>query len=263
MESLCLCFHNLLSFHLSIISTLFQWLLSPLPTIKRFPIFVPFIDAYVSFLYRFSNLSPCTLDLDEHTTIQFWAPNHRRFDKPNLVLIHGYGGDAKWQFMYQIKSLTESFNLYIPDLIFFGNSHSTRKDRTVEFQAKCVAEGLKGLGVKNCSMFAISYGGFVGYRMAEVYPEMVEKVVILSSGVSCTKDQKEEQLKKIGRNPVELLIPAKPADLHVLVNLSIYKYNPFKWAPDYFLQEFIDVSSSSFFTKISLLLFCFSLFVRI
>lgn len=246
MESLCLCFHNLLSFHLSIISTLFQWLLSPLPTIKRFPIFVPFIDAYVSFLYRFSNLSPCTLDLDEHTTIQFWAPNHRRFDKPNLVLIHGYGGDAKWQFMYQIKSLTESFNLYIPDLIFFGNSHSTRKDRTVEFQAKCVAEGLKGLGVKNCSMFAISYGGFVGYRMAEVYPEMVEKVVILSSGVSCTKDQKEEQLKKIGRNPVELLIPAKPADLHVLVNLSIYKYNPFKWAPDYFLQEFIDMISRSY-----------------
>lgn len=148
--------------------------------------------------------------------------------------------------MYQIKSLTQSFNLYIPDLIFFGKSHTTRKERTVEFQAKCVAEGLKGLGVRNFSMFAISYGGFVGYRMAEMYPEMVEKVVILSSGVACSKDQKEEQLKKIGRDPVELLIPAKPEDLHVLVNLSIYKYNPFKWAPDYFLQEFIDMISRSY-----------------
>lgn len=155
--------------------------------------------------------------------------------------------------MYQVKSLAKSFNLYVPDLIFFGKSYTTRKERSEEFQAKCVVEGLKGLGVTSCSMFAISYGGFVGYRMAEMYPEMVEKVVILSSGVGCTKEQKEQQLNKIGRDPVELLIPAKPEDLHVLVNLSIYKYNPFRWAPDYFLQEFIDVSSSSFFTKMLLI----------
>ncbi|KAL3343926.1 hypothetical protein AABB24_027449 [Solanum stoloniferum] len=246
MESLHLCFHNLLSFQLSFIAKIFRWLFSPLSTIKRFPLFVPFIDAYISLLFRFSNLSPCTLDLDDQTTIHFWAPNHRRYDKPNLVLIHGYGGDAKWQFMYQVKSLAQSFNLYIPDLLFFGKSYTTRKERTEDFQAKCVVQGLKELGVRNCSMFAISYGGFVGYRMAEMNPEMVEKVVILSSGVGCSKDQKEEQLKKIGRDPVELLIPAKPEDLHVLVNLSIYKYNPFKWAPDYFLQEFIDMISRTY-----------------
>ncbi|KAM3268656.1 2-hydroxy-6-oxononadienedioate/2-hydroxy-6-oxononatrienedioate hydrolase [Capsicum chacoense] len=142
--------------------------------------------------------------------------------------------------------LRKSFNLYVPDLIFFGKSYTTRKERSEEFQAKCVVEGLKGLGVTSCSMFAISYGGFVGYRMAEMYPEMVEKVVILSSGVGCTKEQKEQQLNKIGRDPVELLIPAKPQDLHVLVNLSIYKYNPFRWAPDYFLQEFIDMISRTY-----------------
>ncbi|MCD7460627.1 hypothetical protein HAX54_043993 [Datura stramonium] len=128
-------------------------------------------------------------DLDEHTTIHFWVPNHRCLDKPNLVLIHGYGGDAKWQFMYQVRSLVTG-------------------------------------------ICWVSNGGDVS--------EMVEKVVILSKWSGCSQDQKEEQLKKIGRDPVELLIPSKPEDLHVLVNLSIYKYNPFKWAPDYFLQEFID-----------------------
>ncbi|XP_009795564.1 uncharacterized protein LOC107761651 [Nicotiana tabacum] len=246
METLRLCFYNLLSFYLSVFATILRWILTPLPSIKRFPIFFPFIDAYISLLFRFSNLSPCTLDLDEQTTVHFWAPNHRHFNKPNLVLIHGYGGDAKWQFMYQVKSLAQSFNLYIPDLLFFGKSYTTRPERTEEFQAKCVVEGLKGLGVKKCSMFSISYGGFVGYKMAEMYPELVEKVVILSSGVGCTKEQKEEQLKRIGRDPVELLIPAKPEDLHVLVNMSIYKYNPFKWAPDAFLQEFIDVMCRSY-----------------
>lgn len=98
------------------------------------------------------------------------------------------------------------------------------------------------MGVGRFSVYAISYGGFVGYRMAEMYPDVVEKIVIVSSGIGCTELQKSEQLKKIGRDPLELLLPENPRDLRILMDLSLYRYNPFKWVPDFFLQEFINVS---------------------
>ncbi|KAJ6427363.1 hypothetical protein OIU84_022872 [Salix udensis] len=114
--------------------------------------------------------------------MHFWTSNHRRFNKPNLVMIHGYGGDARWQFFYQVGSLSRNFNLYVPDLLFFGQSSSKRSGRTDAFQARCLAECLKRFGVDKFSVYSISYGGFVAYRMAEICPEEVEKVVIVSSG---------------------------------------------------------------------------------
>ena len=58
--------------------------------------------------------------------------------------------------------------MYVPDLVFFGESYSSKSDRSVAFQAKCVCDGLKKMLVNKFSIYAISYGGFVGYRMAEV-----------------------------------------------------------------------------------------------
>lgn len=143
--------------------------------------------------------------------------------------------------MFQVGELAKHFNLYIPDLLFFGKSYTSCTNRTEKFQSECVGNGLKRLGVDRCSIYAISYGGFVGCRMAEMYPEMVEKLVIVSTGVGCTEGQKAEQLKKVGVNPLDLLLPDKPDGLRLLVEMSIFKYNPTKWSPDFFLQEFIDV----------------------
>lgn len=115
--------------------------------------------------------------------------------------------------------------------------------------------GLRRLGVERCSVYAISYGGYVGYRMAEIYPEMVEKMVIVSSGVGCTEDQKWEQLKNVGVDVVDLLLPEKPAGLRLLMQMTVHKSNPFKWAPDFILQEFINVSGFIAIHFNSLLLF--------
>ena len=37
-------------------------------------------------------------------------------------------------------------------------------------------------------MFGISYDGYVAYRMAEMWPEMVERVAIASCGIGCTEN---------------------------------------------------------------------------
>ncbi|XP_056176622.1 uncharacterized protein LOC115691068 isoform X3 [Syzygium oleosum] len=232
---------HLLSSYLSTTIGILRSMLSHLLTLHKTPFLVVLVDVSLSLYFWSCGLSPCSVDLDdEQTTIHFWGSAHRRSRKPCLVFIHGYGGNSRWQFWAQVGPLSQSFNIFIPDLLFFGKSHTLSPQRSDVFQATCIVEGLRKLGVDKYSIYAISYGGFVGYRMAEVGGDKVEKLVIVSTGIGCTDEQKFEQLRKIGRNPLELLLPEKPQDLRVLMNLSIYKFNPFIWAPNFFLQQFID-----------------------
>ncbi|XP_071711255.1 uncharacterized protein [Rutidosis leptorrhynchoides] len=206
--------------------------------IKRLP--VTATEYLLSLYYSSCNLAPCTVDLDDHqTSMHVWVPNHRKFDKPNLILIHGYGGNSKWQFILQIGELASNFNVYIPDLVFFGNSCSTRNERTDTFQAKCVCDVMKKLGVEKYNVYGISYGGFVAYRMAEMEEKVVEKVVIVNSGIVFKEEQKLDLLNKFGKNVVDVLVPEKPEDIKLLCRMSMYKLNVSKWLPDFFLRGFI------------------------
>ena len=205
-------------------------------------IIISMCEIMLALKFRLCNLSPCSVPLDDQTIVHFWAPNKRQPNHPNLILIHGYGGNSRWQFYRQVGSLSRRFNLFVPDLLFFGKSYTKRSDRSDMFQAKCVGEGLKRLGVTRFSVAGISYGGYVAFRMAEIYPKEVEKVVIVSCGICCTEDQKHEELKRIGRNPLELLVPENPQDLRSLINMCVYKYDPLKWLPDFLLSNTIKVN---------------------
>lgn len=241
---------HLRTHYISMITTAIRRPLSKLP-MPNFSAFVSVIDAYLSFYFRYCGLVPLTVNIDDQTYIHFWAVNNPKPDKPNLVILHGYGADSKWQFVNQIGLLSKYFNVYAPDLIFFGKSYSKHSDRTDAFQANCVAEGLRKLGVIRYSVYGISYGGFVAYRMAEIHSDAVEKMVIASSGITCTKEQKIKQLETVGKDFTEVLLPQKPEDLRLLVELSFSKSDPFKWVPDLIIQQMINVinyviNSSSF-----------------
>ncbi|PWA42014.1 Alpha/beta hydrolase fold-1 [Artemisia annua] len=206
--------------------------------ITRFPVI--FADVLLSMYFRYCGLARSSVHLDDNQTIMhIWGSKRREYNKANLVLIHGFGGNSKWQFLLQIRQLARDFNVYVPDLVFFGESYSSNSDRSIGFQAKCVCDGLKKMRVDKFSVYAISYGGFVGYRMAEVYDDMVEKLVIVSSGIVCKHDRKLEHVKKIGRSVVDLLVAKTPEDLRMLCRISIHKYDIGRWIPDFFLWGFI------------------------
>ncbi|CAI0473225.1 unnamed protein product [Linum tenue] len=193
---------------------------------------------------------PCTVDLDADsssaaTTVHFWIPGHRKSTRPALVLIHGFGANSRWQFYYQVRHLSKHFNLYVPDLLFFGRSYSENPDRSIEFQAGCVAAGLRKLGLERYSVVGLSYGGYVAYRMAEVDVAAVEKVVIISSGIHYTEEQKEEQMRRIGGEGIrDLLLPKKPGDVRKMIKLALYKSRRYNLAPDFVLQGFIKVKKT-------------------
>ncbi|XP_071729722.1 uncharacterized protein [Rutidosis leptorrhynchoides] len=213
-----------------------------------------FVSLYGSFLRRSltaSGLSSQSIDVDSHTTIHFWGPkpssspanspsenNDRR--KPSLLLIHGFGPHGVWQWRQQVSFLAPNFDVYIPDLVFFGESTTKSSERSEIFQANAIAKLMEKLGVKKYSVVGTSYGGFVAYRLAEMWPERVEKVVIASSGVNMRPCDNGELLKRANVEKIEeLMLPETAGQLRTLMRLAAYNFNRV-YMPDFFLNDFID-----------------------
>ncbi|CAI9109483.1 OLC1v1009308C1 [Oldenlandia corymbosa var. corymbosa] len=193
--------------------------------------------------YSFSSagLKSSTTDLKDGTIMHFWVPKTHKQNKPTLLLIHGMGANAMWQWNEFISPLSSKFNIYVPDLVFFGESYTTRPERTEAFQAQCVMKTMEAHGVKKMIVVGISYGGFVGYSMALQFPDAVEKLVLGCSGVCLEEKDMEDgmfQVKSVDE-AADILLPRTPEKLRELMKLSFYK--PQKNIPSCFLADFIDV----------------------
>ncbi|XP_020586906.1 uncharacterized protein LOC110029122 isoform X2 [Phalaenopsis equestris] len=200
-------------------------------------------DLHLSFLFRLCGLSTRKLTISSDggnpdTFLHIWIPRSRRPQKPALLLIHGFGGNSKWQFHKQIGPLSRSFDLYIPDLVFFGRSISTSAERSVGFQSRCVVSAMRGLGVEKYSVAGISYGGFVAFRAA-IEAEEVERLVILTSGICATAEEMREMAEGEKRDVSEILLPQRAEDLMTLMRRSMYR-SP-KWLPAFLLRDFVEV----------------------
>ncbi|XWS44952.1 hypothetical protein CRYUN_Cryun15aG0094200 [Craigia yunnanensis] len=198
--------------------------------------------------YSFSNagLRSSTTDLVDGTVMHVWAPKAHIQSKPTLVLIHGIGANAMWQWNDFISPLMSRFNVYVPDLLFFGDSYTTRSERSELFQAQCVMRVMEAHGVKVMTVVGISYGGFVGYSMAAQFKEKVERLVICCAGVCLEEKDMEEGMFKVKSvdEAVSILLPQTPDKMRELMKISFYK--PTKGVPSCFLNDFIHVMCSEY-----------------
>ncbi|KAA8532500.1 hypothetical protein F0562_032684 [Nyssa sinensis] len=106
---------------------------------------------YRSFFSK-SGLRSTVTDLGDGTMMHCWVPKTLKETKPNLVLIHGFGANAMWQWGEIIRFLLPYFNLYVSDLVFFGDSFMTRPDKFESFQAQCVMRVMESNSVKKMSV---------------------------------------------------------------------------------------------------------------
>lgn len=172
--------------------------------------------------------------------MHFWGPKPKAFSpsKPSLILIHGFGPHGVWQWRQQITCFAQKYNLYVPDLVFFGDSTTKSRERSEVFQAVCVGRMLERIGVDRYSVVGTSYGGFVAYHLASTWPERVERVVIASSGVNLRRKDNEELLKRAKLEKIEgLMLPANAGQLRTLMSLSVFRR---PYVPDFFLNDFLE-----------------------
>ncbi|XP_035845978.1 lipase 1, partial [Helianthus annuus] len=137
--------------------------------------------------------------------------------------------------------LVHHFNVYVPDLVFFGDSFTTRSDRSDSFQAQCVYRVMEVNSVKRMRVVGLSYGGFVAYSLAAQFKEMVERVVICCAGVCLEEKDLEDGLFPVKslEEAAEILLPQTPEKMKELMRFTFVK-PPVK-TPNCILVDFIQV----------------------
>ncbi|XP_074285775.1 uncharacterized protein LOC141611200 [Silene latifolia] len=183
------------------------------------------------------------VEIEPETIMHFWVPSKTNNNKPNIVLVHGFQADGILTWQFQVLSLRKKYNVYVPDLLFFGKSFTSRSERSTRFQADCLAIGLKKLGLeKNCVYVGFSYGGMVGFQLAEHHPELVGSMVITDSVLAETESISNKALERVGcSNWSDCLMPTTVEGVKVSVDISSNKKN-FPKMPDYFFKHYLKVS---------------------
>eukprot|EP00250_Pteridium_aquilinum_P026720 c33487_g1_i1 orf=205-1227(-) len=165
--------------------------------------------------------------------------------KPALLLLHGFGADGTIGWERQVPSLAKHFSLFLPDLLFFGESRTHNKQRTELFQAECMFTLMEKLGIVKEGGFAVcghSYGGFVAYRMAHLYPRYVKRVVIMSSGILMDSTSNNlPLLQKFGASKIEdFLIPHTALDFQKGLTFIFHRV---PWMPSFVFKDMFELLS--------------------
>ncbi|RWW69179.1 hypothetical protein BHE74_00023243, partial [Ensete ventricosum] len=191
-----------------------------------------------------AGLRPSSTALADGATVHCWVPARPDPARPPLLLLHGFGATAIWQWSAYLRPLLRAgFDLYVPDLLFFGASKALGPDRSESYQASCIAAAMETAGVRRFGLMGVSYGGFVAYRMAAMYPAAVERVVLCCAGVCLEERDLASGLfvvSDVGQ-ATEILLPQRPVKLRQLVRLSFVRPPPVM--PSCFLRDYIQVGA--------------------
>lgn len=101
-------------------------------------------------------------------------------DAPPLILLPSFAGAAVvWRL--NVSALSGHYRTYAVDVIGQpGKSVATRRLRTRREYAAWLAGLLDGLGVQRASIVGCSFGGFLALNQAQLTPDRVARVVLIS-----------------------------------------------------------------------------------
>ncbi len=168
-----------------------------------------------------------------HATVRFWlGPD----TGPDLLLAHGFGASAIWQWHPHVQALAEHYRIIMPDLLWFGGSYSDDLDYSVDHQVEVLRRLLAKLGVDGCHVVGISYGGFVAYELAATEPERVRKLVLIDSpGRAYAIDDYRELCQRFEIEHIEtLMLPTEPEGIRTLMHVAS-RHPPY--APRWVLRQ--------------------------
>lgn len=157
-----------------------------------------------------------------------------------MLLLHGFGGDGTLDWESQISCLVKRFDVFLPDLLFFGDSTTSNKQRSEFFQAECMWLMMQQLGVQEAVVTGHSYGGIVAFRMAHEYPQFVKRLVIVSSGICMNPKSNDPLLEKFGAAKIEeVLLPDSPESMRKTLKFVLNKQLP--WLPNFLFRDVFEV----------------------
>jgi len=183
--------------------------------------FYTLVDNHLTKKFERQGMQSKTLKIDDKTSLHYWQGGE---GKP-LLLLHGFGATAKYQWEKQVKLFAKKYQLIIPNLIYFGESNSKKEEYSIDFQVECIQKLIETLQLDSFSVIGLSYGGVVGISLANKIPTQVQKLVICDSPIRYyTKEDVATTLEKYNiESPEELLVPAKKEGLIPLMKIAYHK----------------------------------------
>lgn len=160
----------------------------------------------------------------ENATVSFWEGG----TGPDLLLLHGFGGDATVAWTEQLPYFAKHFHVIAPDLLWFGESKG-KDPATVEDQLQMIKELLAYLDVKKYDVLGISFGGILAFELAASDAKRVQKVVLVATpGSSYLKEDYLNLLERFHvKNLHEILLPPDAKSLARLYKIAYFN-PPFK-----------------------------------
>ena len=114
-----------------------------------------------------------------------------------IVFLHGFMENLKIWNPFKLV-LAERFQVILIDLSGHGKSSITREVNTIEDMADDVIEVLESLNITKAIFVGHSMGGYINLAIADVYPQFVDKLVLVNSTtLPDSKEKKEQRLKVI------------------------------------------------------------------
>ena len=147
---------------------------------------------------------------------------------PTIVFIHGFGGDGKLAWEEQVKLIKDNYRVIVPDLLWFGQSHSNSKPTLIN-QVEAINSLIKHLKISKFHLVGISYGGFVSLAFSHLYFKKLKSISVVASPGTIIEDQEIE--KFCSRNNVsnvkEIFVPKSSEQVKRLFKLTFI--NPPKY----------------------------------
>lgn len=136
---------------------------------------------------------------------------HKLFgDGPALIILHGlFGSSDNWQTLG--RRFAEDFSVYLPDQRNHGHSpHSDEFDYDV--MADDLQEFMDEYNIRTATLIGHSMGGKTAMRMAQKYPDRVEKLVVADMGVRSYDPHHDDVLEAFHALRPETLESRKEAE---------------------------------------------------
>ncbi|UKK99859.1 alpha/beta fold hydrolase [Brevibacillus brevis] len=96
-----------------------------------------------------------------------------------LLLIHGFNLDTRlWD--AQLQAFAQTYKVVRFDIRGFGKTLATDVPFTLYDDVKAV---LQGLGIEKAHVAGLSFGGMVAQEFALAYPQMVNSLILVASGL--------------------------------------------------------------------------------
>jgi pimeloyl-ACP methyl ester carboxylesterase len=119
-------------------------------------------------------------------------------NNPPLVLFHGVGDDSALMWLYNAKSLSRHFRLYVIDTIGGpGKSRPNENYNKTFDDVKWIDETLAGLTLDKMYIAGVSHGAYLSQLYMLHRPDKIIKIVCMASSVSVGKSGPMKTMMKI------------------------------------------------------------------